>query len=107
MKLRGNATITLSNAKGECVVMTYDVANETFSMDRSKSGDTAFSADFAVVTNAPTRGRMRQLQIFVDKSSIEVFDADGKMAMSNIVFPSSPYTSLVVKGGKARVYELR
>lgn len=107
VKLRGNATITLSNAKGECVVMTYDVANETFSMDRSKSGDTAFSADFAVVTNAPTRGRMRQLQIFVDKSSIEVFDADGKMAMSNIVFPSSPYTSLVVKGGKARVYELR
>jgi fructan beta-fructosidase len=107
VQLHNNATITLSNGKGERVVMTYNAAKETFSMDRTKSGDVSFSTDFPAVTKAPTRGRIKTLQLFIDKSSIEAFDADGKMAMTNIVFPSSPYTSVTVKGGKAKVYALK
>lgn len=107
VQLHANATITLSNAKGEKVVMTYSAANQIFTMDRTKSGDTSFSTDFPAVTKAPTRGRVKTLRIFIDKSSVEVFDADGKMAMTNIVFPSSPYTTLKVKGGKAKVYALK
>ena len=107
MQLRGNTVITLANSKGEKVVMTYNAKDETFSMDRTKSGDTSFSADFAAVTTAPTYGKIKTLQIFIDKSSIEAFDADGKLAMSNIVFPSDPYSKLTVKGGKARIYNLK
>ncbi len=107
VQLRANTTITLSNAKGEKVVMTYSAANQTFTMDRAKSGVVSFSTDFPAVTKAPTRGRIKTLRIFIDKSSIEVLDADGKMSMTNIVFPSSPYTTLKVKGGKAKVYALR
>lgn len=107
VQLRGNTVITLANSKGEKVVMTYNAKDETFSMDRTKSGDTSFSADFAAVTTAPTYGKIKTLQIFIDKSSIEAFDADGKLAMSNIVFPSDPYSKLTVKGGKARIYNLK
>ena len=107
VRLRANTVITLSNGQGETVTMTYNAKNETFEMDRTKSGDTSFSSNFATVTKAPTYGKINTLQIFIDKSSIEVFDADGKMAMSNIVFPSSPYTQLTVKGGKARIYNLK
>lgn len=107
VQLRGNIVITLANSKGEKVVMTYNAKDETFSMDRTKSGDTSFSADFAAVTTAPTYGKIKTLQIFIDKSSIEAFDADGKLAMSNIVFPSDPYSKLTVKGGKARIYNLK
>lgn len=107
VQLRGNTVITLANSKGEKVVMTYNAKDETFSMDRTKSGDTSFSADFAAVTTAPTYGKIKSLQIFIDKSSIEAFDADGKLAMSNIVFPSDPYSKLTVKGGKARIYNLK
>lgn len=107
VRLRANTIITLSNGQGETVTMTYNAKNETFEMDRTKSGDTSFSSNFATVTKAPTYGKINTLQIFIDKSSIEVFDADGKMAMSNIVFPSSPYTQLTVKGGKARIYKLK
>ena len=102
--LTNNATIVLSNSKGEQVTMVYDAKAETFSMDRAKSGDVSFSNDFAVVTKAPTRGKIKTLQIFIDKSSIEAFDADGKMAMTNIVFPSTPYDKIAVKGGKAKIY---
>ncbi len=107
VQLRSNTTITLSNAKGEQVVMTYNAAKQTFTMDRTKSGETEFSTDFPAVTTAPTRGRVKTLMIFIDKSSVEAFDADGKMAMTNIVFPSSPYTTLKVKGGKAKIYALK
>ncbi len=107
VQLHNNATITLSNGKGEQVVMTYNAAKETFSMDRTKSGDASFSNDFAAVTKAPTRGHIKTLQLFIDKSSIEAFDADGKMAMTNIVFPSEPYNKITVKGGNAKIYGLK
>ena len=84
VQLRANTVIKLSNNKGESVTMTYNAKTETFSMDRSKSGDVSFSTDFPALTKAPTYGKM-----------------------TNIVFPSSPYTSVTVKGGKAKVYALK
>ena len=99
--------IVLSNAKGEQVTMIYDGQKQTFSMDRTKSGDVSFSPDFPCVTEAPTYGTIKQLRIFIDRCSIEAFDAEGKMAMTNLVFPSEPYNIIKVKGGKAFVYEIK
>ena len=107
VNLKGNAIITLSNDKGEKVVMLYDAKAETFSMDRTKSGKMDFSNDFAATTKAPTYGKISQLRIFIDKSSIEVFDAEGKMAMTNLVFPTKPYNKVTVKGGKYQVYNIK
>ena len=107
VNLKGNSTITLSNDKGEKVVMLYDAKAETFSMDRTKSGKMDFSNDFAATTKAPTYGKISQLRIFIDKSSIEVLDAEGKMAMTNLVFPTKPYNKVTVKGGKYQVYNIK
>ena len=107
VNLKGNSTITLSNDKGEKVVMCYDAKAETFSMDRTKSGKMDFSNDFAATIKAPTYGKISQLRIFIDKSSIEVFDAEGKMAMTNLVFPTKPYNKVTVKGGKYQVYNIK
>lgn len=93
-------TLTLQNAKGEKVSMTYNAAEDTFSMDRTQSGETSFSDAFAAVTTAPVNGEMRTLRLFFDKCSIEAFDGEGKMAMSNLVFPSEPYNTITVSGGK-------
>ena len=104
---KNNTEIVLSNTKGEQVVMKYDAAKQTFSMDRTKSGDVSFSEAFPAVTAAPTFGTIKQLRIFIDRCSIEAFDAEGKMAMTNLVFPSEPYNTLKIKGGKATIYEIR
>lgn len=105
--LKGNATITLANDKGEQVVMTYDEKSRTFAMDRTKSGQKEFSDGFAALTVAPVHGKMSQLRLFIDRSSIEAFDADGKMAMTNLVFPTKPYNKVLVKGkAKYVVYNL-
>ncbi|MBQ4028884.1 MAG: glycoside hydrolase family 32 protein, partial [Prevotella sp.] len=104
---KGKTEIELSNTKGEKVIMNYDAQNHTFSMDRNKSGDTSFSEAFPFVTVAPTYGDIHQLRIFIDNCSIEAFDAEGKMAMTNLVFPSEPYTMIKVKGGKATIYDIK
>ena len=105
--LKGSADITFSNLKGEQVVMHYDAQKQTFAMDRTKSGDSSFSENFACTTTAPTHGQLKQLRIFIDRCSMEVFDADGHMAMTNLVFPTEAYNDVKVKGGKATVYEIK
>ena len=99
--------IVLSNAKGEQVTMKYDAAKQTFTMDRTKSGDVSFSEAFPCTTEAPTYGQVKQLRLFIDRSSIEVFDTEGKMSMTNLVFPSEPYTNMKIKGGKSTIYEIK
>jgi len=105
--VKQNCTIELSNALGERVVMTYDAQKQTFAMDRTKSGDVSFSEAFPCVTTAPTHGALKQLRLFVDRCSLEAFDADGRMAMTNLVFPTEPYNIIKVKGGKAVVYGIK
>ena len=106
--LKGTTDITLSNAKGDKVVMHYDAQGQTFSMDRTKSGEVAFSEAFPCTTVAPTHGQIRQLRLFIDRCSIEAFDAEGRMAMTNLVFPSTPYTSIhTTNKAKVVIYDLR
>jgi levanase/fructan beta-fructosidase len=105
--VKGTMELTLSNAKGEQVVMNYDAQKQTFAMDRTKSGDSSFSEAFSATTVAHTHGIMKQLRIFIDNCSIEAFASDGKMAMTNLVFPNEPYNNIKVKGGKATIYEIK
>ena len=105
--VKNQAEIVLSNTKGEEVTMVYDGHRQSFSMDRTKSGDVSFSEAFACTSIAPTYGHIKQLRLFIDRCSIEAFDAEGKMSMTNLVFPSEPYNSIKVKGGKATIYEIK
>lgn len=103
--------IELSNAAGEKVVMIYDAKSDSLSFDRRKSRIVDFSQDFPAVTVSPayTDGDKVGLRIFIDRSSIEVFGKDGRFAMTNLVFPNSPYSRLSVRatGGSARLSDLK
>ena len=103
--------LALSNKAGDKVVMKYDVDAETLAFDRTRSGNVSFSQDFPAVTVSPTHrhdGKLA-LRLFVDRSSIEVFEQEGRLAMTNLVFPNSPYTHLSVSTtkGKAKVKNLK
>ena len=98
-------SITLSNAKGEHCDMVFNPADRTFSFDRTESGLTDFSQDFPAKVSAPTlrNSNSQSIRIFVDRSSIEVFDTNGNFVMTNLVFPTEAYStvSLAADGGKA------
>lgn len=111
----GRVYISLSNSGGEETVMFYDVEAGTFSMDRTKSGLTDFNKDFPAVTVAPCLRSVKQhLRLFIDRCSIEAFDDGGRFAMTNLVFPQEPYTTISVftdkgncKVGELTVYPLK
>ena len=106
--LKGDARITLSNGSKERVVLDYDADMASLDLDRRHSGQCSFSDAFPTVVTAPVHGNLRTLRIFIDKSSIEVFDADGRLSMTNLVFPSSPYSRISVKGkASAKIYEIK
>lgn len=97
----GQVRITLSNAGGEEVAMCYDLAENAFSMDRTKSGLTDFNDDFPAVTVAPApAGSVQHLRLFIDRCSLEAFDGEGRFAMTNLVFPQQPYTTLSIATDK-------
>lgn len=107
----GSVDITISNNDGESALLYYDAKAHTMSFDRRRSGLTDFSQDFPTVTTAPTfetDGKL-SLRIFIDRSSIEVFGNGGKTVMTNLVFPTVPYSSVSVsaKGGNARIENLK
>lgn len=104
-------SLTLKNDGNEKVVMKYDAAAHTLSFDRRESGVVDFSQDFPAVTVSPTfedENRV-SLRIFIDRSSIEVFGNDGKFVMTNLVFPTKPYSTLSIssRGGNAKVENLK
>ena len=103
--VKGTTEIALSNSLGEQVVMKYNTVEKTFSMDRTRTY-ASFSEAFPCKTVAPVYGDIRQLRIFIDNSSIEAFDAEGRLAMTNLIFPAEPYNNIKVSGGKATIYEI-
>lgn len=107
----GAVEIELSNSDGGKVVMMYDAVAHTLSFDRTKSGVVDFSQDFPAVTVAPTfeTDNRISLRIFIDRSSIEVFGNNGNFVMTNLVFPTIPYTRLSVsaRGGNAKIENLQ
>ena len=72
--------------------------------------------DFALGTWAPLylcEGSKRHFDIFVDKSSVELFVDGGRIAMTNLVFPTKPYDRVrfytldgnaKVEGAKAYIF---
>ena len=119
---------SLFNDKGEKVDIYFNLPERKLVMDRTKSGIVDFGKnsvtheievhdrrkttsinyidDFALATWAPVRKENKyRLDIFVDKCSVEIFLNEGKIAMSNLVFPTEPYNRMCFysKGGTFKV----
>ena len=129
--------VEIANAKGEKVSIYYDAKAQRFVMDRAESGITEFGNKvephqldnaqslkrykevtvnyhnaFALGTWAPVpiKADTHHVQIFVDKSSVELFVDGGRIAMTNLVFPNEPYNQLRFFGGKvanAKAYTIK
>ena len=73
-----------------------------------------YKNDFALATWAPLNlcedgKKTYHVDIFVDKSSVELFVDGGRIAMTNLVFPVAPYENVkfYTKGGKAEFQNVK
>ena len=74
--------------------------------DRRKQNSINYVDDFALGTWAPVqKAGNYKLDIFVDKCSVEIFLNGGKIAMTNLIFPTTPYNqmSFYSRGGAFKV----
>ncbi len=93
--------IELSNARGERYRVGYRAREAAFYSDRSAAGDHAFSGAFAAdVHRAPrqARGDTVRLRVFFDVASMELFADDGTTVMTEIFFPSVPFSRMSIYG---------
>ena len=70
--------------------------------DRRKTISINYIDDFALATWAPIKKEDEyKLDVFVDKCSVEIFLDGGKIAMTNLIFPTEPYNRMCFysKGG--------
>lgn len=74
---------------GSYTLVGYDRGAHKLFVDRTHSGLTGFSKEFASRNEAPLtlRDDVLRLRVLVDRCSVEVFAEDGAVAMTELVFP--------------------
>ena len=89
--------VSLSNASGEKVSLIYDKASNLMMLDRTQSGATNFNYEFGNKLQYMIMGEIQEdfeVDIYLDRSSVETFINRGQYSMTQLVFPSQPYTNL-------------
>lgn len=85
------AGVRVAVGNDKAFVIGYDSKEQKLFIDRSTSGNTSFDPAFASWLRSETalapRERKVKLHIFFDKSIVEVFANDGRVAMTAQVFP--------------------
>lgn len=92
--------LLFKNELDEVLVLSMDSENRIFSVDRALSGKVDFQEDFGAKKHvAPLNGiagDVKEFKILMDWSSMELFVDKGMLAMTEQIFPTSPYNTLIV-----------
>jgi len=87
--------IIMENDLKERLIIGYSVLRKQFYIDRSKTGNSDFSKEFAGISTGPyAAGKVLKMHLLVDASSVELFVDDGSLVMTTLVFPTGKYTKL-------------
>jgi len=79
--------------------LTLKSAGGNLILDRSQSGQVDFEQGFGKAQMAPLEGlEVRNLRIYLDKSSIEVFVNERELVMTSILFPNQSFNLLEMDG---------
>lgn len=111
MPQNGKVEIMFCNDNGENFSLDFDTGSMTILADRSKSGAMTDIESFVKIPPAPlelcTSYDGYDVDIFLDKCSAEVFVDGGRVAMTNLVFPSEQFDRIVFKGvGESEVRDM-
>jgi levanase len=81
--------VKVRTGSGQETLIGYDNKSGQAYIDRTKSGASGFSSSFPGVQTAPlaATGGAVKLRILVDWSSVEVFADDGKVVLTDQIFP--------------------
>ncbi len=88
-------------------LIIFNLKDDNIFINLSNSGNTTFSDNYLLnkKIEKKIKGKKLKINIFVDRSSIEIFLNDGEVVATNLVFPELKQTEiqLSVKGGSIKV----
>ncbi len=95
-------SVTLSNDLGESICFGYDQKQGKYYIDRTNAGEHNFNSEFAAKHIAPRISESKQinLEVIIDKTSIELFADNGFTVMTDIFFPNKTLNTIKIKGLK-------
>ncbi len=98
-ELNGSDSFSLvfSNELGEKLLIMKDQG--LVSIDRTLAGKSDFQEDFATVHSAPMSWEAKEIRIFLDAHSVELFVNEGELVMTSIIFPNRPWKTVEVSEG--------
>lgn len=90
--------IEIGNSKDENVRIGYNKQEGYLYVDRRNSGETSFYEGYAKVNKLKLAENLEKfnMEIFVDKASVEVFFNNGEYVMTQNIFPTEAFTTLKV-----------
>ncbi|HEX6226917.1 MAG TPA: glycoside hydrolase family 32 protein [Chryseolinea sp.] len=100
--------ITLSNEKGDQIVIGFDDGKKSYYVDRTRSGNVTFSEGFGARHTAPRLSPEAKmtLELIIDDSSVEVFADGGLSVMTSIFFVEEPFTNIKITSSRLKISSL-
>lgn len=92
----GKAKVELYNDDNDTIKFVYDFKASSFVLER---GDQNVSADFAVkefvdIPKIKQKQSDVSFDIFLDNCSLEIFETQGRMSSTNLIFPKKMYSHI-------------
>ena len=85
----------LSNSENEKLIIGLDKASKQIFIDRTNAGKSDFTSKFAKKHTAPfIDDKVLTIKALIDNASIEVFINGGKIALTDLFFPTKDYTKI-------------
>jgi fructan beta-fructosidase len=83
-------TWTITDAKNNSIVIGFDPTAKQVYIDRTKSGEAGFSAEFPGRHPGAITGNSVKVHAYLDQTTLELFFNDGERVMSERVYLSGP-----------------
>lgn len=105
----GDFAIKVRASDSQQTVIGYNAERNEIFVDRTRSGIIDFQENFAAVhtVKLETEGEPIKLQIYVDRSSVEVFVNDGSAVVTDLIFPEPEAAGLGISASEGEGVRLR
>ena len=103
----GRIELVFSNMKGDSLLIRCDHESGKIYIDRRRCGRIDFHEQFAADTHSAElimSGNSVKLHIFLDRSSAEVFLAEGQTVLTELIFPQQPFSVLKIRPEGGRIH---
>jgi len=104
-KNNADVSVEFSNELGELITIGFNKQSNKFYLNRTQSGKVDFHKEFASINYAPRLSNNPEISmnIYLDKSSIELFADKGVSVLTGVIFPNKEINKITIKSSSKTI----